>query len=118
MTLVDTSVWIDHLRRGNERLKALLLDGQVLVHPYVCGELACGALRNRQQILSLLQKLQQVELAEIDEVMHFVERHRLHGHGLGWVDVNLLASAVLTRCRLWTLDKSLHEAAADLGLDG
>ena len=114
MILVDTSVWIEHLRRGSERLQSLLYDEQVLCHPFIVGELACGTLRNRQEILSLLSALPEARVAEHDEVLHLVEGRHLYGRGLGWVDAHLLASALLTRCTLWTLDKPLRRAAAAL----
>lgn len=112
MILVDTSVWIEHLRRGSERLQALLYDEQVLCHPFIIGELACGTLRNRQEILSLLSALPEARVAEHEEVLHLVEGRHLYGRGLGWVDAHLLASALLTKCTLWTLDKPLRKVAA------
>jgi predicted nucleic acid-binding protein len=116
MTLADTSVWVEHLRRGNARLKALLDGGQVLCHPFVIGELACGNLQNRNQILSFLSALPPAKLAGHDEVLHLVDTNRLFGRGLGWIDVHLLASALLSECRLWTLDKPLADAAKGLGI--
>ncbi|CBE68910.1 MAG: type II toxin-antitoxin system VapC family toxin [Candidatus Methylomirabilis oxygeniifera] len=114
MILVDTSVWIEQLRRGSERLQSLLYDEQVLCHPFIIGELACGTLRNRQEILRLLSVLPQVLVADHEEVVHLVEGRHLYGRGLGWVDVHLLASSILTRCTLWTLDKRLRQVAAAL----
>jgi predicted nucleic acid-binding protein len=114
MILVDTSVWVSHLRHGSERLHTLLHDEQVLCHPFVVGELACGTLRNRQEILALLRALPQAPVAESEEALRFVEGRHLYGHGLGWVDVNLLASALLGKCRLWTIDKLLRDVAASL----
>jgi len=115
MILVDTSVWVEHLRMGSERLRSLLHSEQVLCHPLVVGELACGTLRNRQEILSTLKALPQARVAEPEEVLRFVETRRLYGRGLGCVDVSLLASALLTGCMLWTFDKPLRKAAAALG---
>jgi predicted nucleic acid-binding protein len=112
--LADTSVWIEHFRKGNNRLRSLLYDEQVLCHPFVVGELACGMLRNRGEILSTLRALPEARVAENDEVLHLLEARRLYGRGLGWVDANLLASALLTGCALWTLDKPLSKAAAAL----
>lgn len=109
--LVDTSVWIDHLRRGNERLKEALRDEGVLCHPFVIGELACGHLTKRHEILSLLRALPQAHEVEHEEAIAFLEAHRLSGAGLGWIDVHLLASAVLSGARLWTLDARLKAAA-------
>jgi hypothetical protein len=116
MILVDTSVWIEHFRAGSERLKALLLDGQVLCHPYVVGELACGTLQKRSEILSLLNALPAADLLEHEEILSFLESRRLYGRGIGWVDAHLLASTLLTGCGFWTLDKPLRRAAADLNV--
>ena len=85
MILVDTSVWIEHLRAGSERLKALLLDEQVLCHPFVVGELACGTLQKRTEILSMLKALPEPHLLEHEEVLNFLESRRLYGSGIGWV---------------------------------
>jgi predicted nucleic acid-binding protein len=114
--LVDTSVWIDHLRRGNRRLASELADGEVLTHPFVIGELACGNLRNRAEVLSLLGDLVAAPGAGHGEVMAFVDAHELMGSGLGWIDVHLLASAALAGAPLWSLDRRLSAAAAKLGL--
>jgi predicted nucleic acid-binding protein len=116
VTLVDTSVWVDHLRRGSLRLSALLDEAQVLCHPFISGELACGNLHNRTEILSLLAALPQAQVAEHEEVLELLSVRRLHGLGLGWVDAHLLASALLSRCPLWTLDKALDTAAIQLGV--
>jgi len=114
MILVETSVWIEHLRMGSERLRSLLYNEQVLCHPFVVGELACGTLHNRQEILSTLRALPEAHVAEQEEVLRFLEARRLYGRGLGWVDAHLLASALLTQCTLWTLDRPLRRAAAAL----
>lgn len=116
MILADTSVWVDHLRRGDATLSALLDEGTVLCHPFVIGELACGQLRKRQEILGLLAALPQASVAEHDELLALLERQRLFGRGLGWVDVHLLASTRLSSCRLWTKDKALLGAARTLRL--
>ena len=99
MTLVDTSVWIDHLRRGDAELAALLEEGMVLVHPFVIGEIACGTLRQREVVLGHLRHLPEAPLATETEVHHLLEGHRLGGRGLGWVDLHLLASARLAAGR-------------------
>ena len=112
--LVDTSVWVGHLRYGNPRLAAHLQRGVVHCHPFVIGELACGNLGRRQEVLSLLAALPQVPIATHDEVLAFVDAHRLMGRGLGWVDVHLLAAARLADTVLWTLDGRLARAARDL----
>jgi predicted nucleic acid-binding protein len=116
MILVDTSVWINHFRSGNERLKSLLFDQQVFCHRFIVGELACGTLRNREEILGNLKALPEAHLVEHEEVMSFLESQRLYGQGIGWVDAHLLASTLLTGCTLWTFDKPLRSAAAALNV--
>ena len=116
MILVDTSVWIEHLRAGSNRLRALLFDEQVLCHPFIVGELACGALQKRSDILSMLKALPEAHLVEHQEVLSFLEARRLYGRGIGWVGAHLLASTLLTGCTLWTLDKPLRRAAAALNV--
>lgn len=116
MILVDTSVWVDHLRRGNVALAVLLEDARVACHSFVIGELACGALRNRRELLALLGRLPQGPEVSHDEALGFVYSRRLAGRGLGWIDVHLLATAVLAGLPLWTFDRRLGAAAADLGL--
>lgn len=116
MILVDTSVWVDHLRRGDARLVDLLERAKVLMHPFVVGEMACGSLDDRSSVLGLLQDLPAAAVAEGEEVLGFIERHVLHGKGIGYVDVHLLASVALTDgARLWTRDKRLRVAAEALG---
>jgi predicted nucleic acid-binding protein len=114
--LVDTSVWVDHLRRDNAELGRRLLDGDVMSHPFVVGELACGHLAKRGELLSLLQTLPAVPMARHAEVLELVGARRLYGRGLGWVDVHLLASAVLSQTPIWTLDKKLDAVARRLGI--
>ena len=116
MILVDTSVWIAHLRRGSDRLRTLLFDEQVFCHPFVVGELACGTLQRRSEILGMLKALPEVKLLEHEEVLSFLDARRLYGHGFGWVDAHLLASTLLTGCTLWTFDKPLRRAAAALNV--
>ena len=116
LTLVDTSVWVDHFRRGDAKLAELLDRGAVVMHPFVVGEIGCGSLTDRSSILELLQDLPTAVVAESEEVLGFIERHGLHGKGIGYVDVHLLASVALTQdARLWTRDKRLAVAADDLG---
>jgi len=117
MVLVDTSVWVEHLRRGEARLAALLSAGDVLCHPFVIGELACGHIRRRTEILGLLSALPSVEEATHDDVLDFIERRRLQGKGLGLIDMHLLASCALARRPLWTLDARLTRAASQIGID-
>ncbi len=114
MILVDTSIWVQHLRTGSARLRSLLHDDQVLCHPFVVGELACGNLQNRRLILDLLAALPEARLAEHSEVLHLLDSAHLYGRGLGWVDLHLLASALISGCALWTSDRPLQSAAATL----
>ena len=117
MILVDTAIWIDHLRGAETRLASLLSEDRVLAHPVVVGELACGIIGNRNKILSLLLGLPQAPVATHDEVMRFIEHHRLMGRGLGYVDAHLLAAASLASpSLLWSRDRRLEEVAASLGL--
>lgn len=115
MILVDTSVWVDHLRRANLELVDLLERGQVLVHPFVVGEIACGSLSDREAALELLRQLPAAAVADPDEALGFIELRGLHGKGIGYVDLHLLASAALTAgSTLWTRDKRLRETAEAL----
>lgn len=117
MILVDTSIWIDHLRHGEPSLVQLLESSRVLCHPFVVGELACGSLKHRALIVGALGDLPQAVQATHREALLFLERHALAGRGIGWVDLHLLASTVLTSgARLWTADKRLAGMAGELGL--
>ncbi len=116
MVLVDTSVWIYHLRRSHTHLQDLLSKGEVICHPFVIGELACGNLRRREEILSLLEALPSAPLVQHHEILNFIEGRQLMGLGIGLIDVHLLASALMGRDALWTSDKKLHAAAARLDL--
>ena len=116
MTLADTSVWVDHLRYDGHPLAVLLDDGRVLCHPFVVGELACGSLSNRDRFLRLLEALPQAQMAEHQEVLQLVRARCIHARGLGWIDMHLLASALLEGCTLWTMDRRLEEVAAELGV--
>lgn len=116
MILVDTSVWVDHFRRTDRQLAGLLVDADVLCHPFVVGELACGTLHRRSEILGLLRNLPQAPVVDHDEVLAFVETHALAGSGLGWLDVHLLASATLAGERFWSRDRRLAHAARRLGV--
>lgn len=117
MILVDTSIWIDHFRRSNKRLADLLEEGEVITHSFVVGELACGNLKNRQEILGLFANLPTAPVADDDEALHFITAHSLMGRGIGYVDVHLLAAAALHGdAVLWTRDANLAKAAAKLGL--
>ena len=114
MVLVDTSVWVSHLRDGNIELEYLLNNGNVLCHPLIVGELACGNLKDRAVILSFLQLLPMSIEAEHEEVLSFVEKNRLMGKGIGYVDAQLVASSVLTSVPIWTLDEKLAQLADGL----
>lgn len=117
MILVDTSVWIDHLRSGEPELANALERGQVLMHPFVLGELACGNLQNREEVLGLLGDLPAAPTATDPEVLGLIERRNLMGRGIGYIDVHLLASAALSDLgRLWTRDRRLAAAATELKL--
>ena len=117
MIIVDTSVWIDHFRKGVPLLATALEEAQVLMHPFILGEVACGNLSNRREILRLLGDLPKAQIATDREVLHLIEQHRLMGRGIGYIDVHLLASAVLSdEAQLWTRDSRIRAIAADLGL--
>ena len=116
MVLVDTSIWVSHFREDNSHLSELLEDESVVCHPFIIGELACGGLKNRKEIISLLKALPQTQTAESDEILQFIESKRLFNTGLGFVDVHLLASSLLTKVLLWTADKPLQRAAAKLSI--
>ena len=117
MILVDTSIWIDHLRSGSRNLELLLNNNQVLLHPFVLGELACGNLDRRTEVLALLGNLPAAPVATEAEVLFFIEQHRLMGKGIGYIDVHLLASVLLAKSgSLLTRDKRLGRIAAELAL--
>jgi len=107
MTLVDTSVWIDHLRKADLELTKLLHKGEVCTHPFIIGELASGNLKNRIEIIQLLKALPKVLIATDEEVMQFIEDRHLYGKGLSYIDIHLLASSVINKVSLWTKDKRL-----------
>ena len=115
--LVDTSVWVELFRRGHAGLAERLEAGAVVSHPFVIGELACGQLRDRTTVLELLKALPSCAVADHDEVLGMVDAHRLMGSGLGWVDMHLLAAALLSGDPLWTLDRALALAAKRLKID-
>lgn len=116
MILVDTSVWIDHLRKTDNDLVAHLELGSITCHPFIIGELAVGNLKNRSEILALFQSLPSTPVVESQEYLEFVETRKLMGKGLGFVDIHILASALLSGISLWTGDKRLEKAAHDLGV--
>lgn len=116
MVVVDTSVWVEHFKSGANKLEKLLNEGEVAIHPFIIGELACGGLTNRKQILSLLQSLPTLTVIDFNEYLHFVNRHRLMGKGIGFIDIHLLASAYLESNFLWTIDKKLNVIAKKMKL--
>ena len=116
MVLVDTSIWVAHLRQGSRRLEKLLMDAEVMCHSLVIGELACGNLKNRNEIISLLQSLPMAPTIEFDEFLFFIDRNQIMGKGIGLVDVHILASAQLTGVPFWTADKRLKSVADQLEL--
>ena len=116
MVLVDTSIWISHFRENNSHLKKLLLDESVACHPFIIGELACGNIKNRKEIIPLLQALPKALVAENDEVLQFIEQKKLMGIGIGLIDVHLLASSLLTGVPLWTTDKRMRTTASKFNI--
>lgn len=116
MILVDTSIWVDHLRTAGHPLGPLLQTGLVHIHPWVIGELACGNLNNRQEILELLRALPELPPAADPEVLHFIELHRIMGRGIGYIDAHLLAATAIHRASLWTRDRRLNSIAEELRL--
>ena len=117
MLLVDTSIWVDHLRRNEPLLVSALEQGRVLMHPFVIGEIACGCLGNRAQVLELLAELPAAPVATEAEALAFIDRHRLMGRGIGYIDVHILAATALAGdATLWTREKRLAAIAAEIGL--
>jgi len=115
--LVDTSVWVDHLRAGDAQLAVLLERSTVTMHPMVLGELACGNLKDRKTLLALWRNLPQLTSATDAEALFFLERNRLWGRGIGYIDLHLLAAVSLNAgTRLWTRDRRLRETAEQRGL--
>lgn len=116
IVLADTSVWVDLWRHGNPRLARLLEENRVVIHPFVLGEIALGVVTPRAEVLRDLRALDAPRVAGDDEVFALIERSPLWGRGIGWVDAHLLATALLDRLRLWTLDRPLARVAGELGL--
>jgi len=114
--LADTSVWVNHLRGSETGLRPLLLEGSVLMHPFVLGELACGNLPQRARALENFKALPPATLATDTDALGLLERWKLWGLGIGWVDAHLIASALLSRCILWTHDERLKNAAHRVGV--
>ena len=117
MILADTSIWIDHLRKGNKELHELLNQGQIVIHPFIIAELALGFFRARDKTLTLLDLLPQVRVAQLSEVRHLIEARHLYGLGIGLIDAHLIASVFIdASTRLWTRDKRLRKAADGLAI--
>ncbi|HKD06893.1 MAG TPA: PIN domain-containing protein [Bryobacteraceae bacterium] len=116
MLLADTSIWIDHFRRGDREFGEELSRGEVLMHPFILGEISCGNLKDRTKVLFGLSWLTRAPRATDEDVAELVEQRRLWGKGLGWIDAHLLASAILSDCRFRTLDQRLDRAARELGI--
>ena len=116
MILVDSSVWIDHFRTENRLLSRLLLQGAVVMHEFILGELAIGNFNNRKAILSLLDSIPKLSKLTHDEFIYFLEQNLFYGKGVGFVDIHLLGSTKLAGVKIWTLDKRLHELAESLNL--
>jgi len=112
--LADSSIWIEHIRHGLREMDLLLKQKAMTVHPFVIGELACGTLPDRKRFLGDLAKFASAPTVPAQETLSFLESHKLSGLGLGWIDVNLLASALVAGASLWTRDKALHRAAEKL----
>ena len=116
MILLDTSVWVDHLRLDDALVVQVLESGQVAAHAFVIGELACGNLKSRARVIGLLQALPQLPTATDDEVLYFIEKRELMGRGIGYVDAHLLATSTISGSLLWTRDKRLKGIAAEQGV--
>lgn len=117
MILADTSVWIDHLRWGNDELRKQLDDGQIVIHPFIIAELALGSLEKRTQTLALLDLLPQAQVAQLSEVRLAIEARRLYNLGIGLTDAHLIASILINPpTLLWTKDKRLRKAAEAFGI--
>ena len=117
MILADTSIWVDHFRSGNDRLRSLLDQFSIVLHPFIISELALGNFRNRDGVIGHLKNLPAAPRAGDEEVLYFIEQNRLMGRGISYVDAHLLASAALAEgVRIWTLDRRLADAARALGL--
>jgi predicted nucleic acid-binding protein len=114
MVLIDTSIWIDHFNRTDKTLQNLLNNYEAVIHPYILGELACGNIKNRKEILSLLNDLPSINKISDEEYYLFIDKNRLYGIGLGFVDIHLLASSMLSRCLIYTRDNNLFLTAESL----
>lgn len=116
MVIIDTSVWIAHFRKANAHLQKLLSEGEVFCHHFIVGEIACGNIHNRTEIISLMQALPSTPIAAQEEILSFIDHKKLYGAGIGLIDVHLLASAFLTKASVWTVDNKLQRVAAKLNI--
>ena len=116
LILVDTSVWIKHLREGNQNLSQLLEQGLVASHPFIIGEIACGDIKNRYEIISLINDLPSTDVLDHSDIMEFIENRKIMNKGIGYIDVHLLGSALVSETPLWTLDKALRKIAIQLAV--
>ncbi|MBN1961551.1 MAG: VapC toxin family PIN domain ribonuclease [Deltaproteobacteria bacterium] len=108
MIIVDTSIWVEHFRRRHKTLVTLLEEDQVLIHPFIIGELSLGGLIHRDELINLLQQLPTAIMSNHQEVLHAITTHNLDGKGIGWIDAHLFTSALLSHAQLWTIDKQLN----------
>jgi predicted nucleic acid-binding protein len=115
--LVDTSVWIKHLREGDQTLTRLLEQGLVACHPFIIGEIACGGIKNRYEIISLLNDLPSTDILDHSDIMEFIENRKIMNKGIGYIDVHLLGSALVSETPLWTFDKALRKIAIQLSIE-
>ena len=116
MILADTSIWIRHFREGEPKLSALLADGVIAMHPFILGELACGSLKSRAEVLAHMKTLPPLPMADDEEVLYLIDHHRLMAKGLGYIDMHLLSAVKMNAFRLWTIDRRLAAAADGLGI--
>ncbi|MEO8026261.1 MAG: PIN domain-containing protein [Bryobacteraceae bacterium] len=116
MILADTSVWVEHFRNGDPPFAVLLEEEEIATHEFIVGELACGNLANRARTLALLGLIQRLPSVGHEDVLAFVETHRLYGRGLGWIDMHLLAAAWHSGAKILTLDRAMQTAAEALRL--
>ena len=115
--LVDTSVWIKHLREGDQDLTQLLEQGLVACHPFIIGEIACGGIKNRYEIIDLLNDLPSTDILDHSDIMEFIENRKIMNKGIGYIDVHLLGSALVSETPLWTYDKALKKIAIQLSIE-
>ena len=116
LILVDTSVWIKHLREGDQNLTRLLEQGLVASHPFIIGEIACGDIKNRYEIISLINDLPSTDVLDHSDIMEFIENRKIMNKGIGYIDVHLLGSVLVSDTRIWTFDKALKKMAFQLSV--